>query len=149
MTSSGPITLRLASLADADLLFAWRNDTQSRQASRNVDCVKREEHQSWLSRTLGSDDHRLMIAEVCGKPAGVVRADRVPQGWELSWTVAPQARGHGVGRRMLVMFVSVLEGRLVATIRSDNVASMRMAAAAGLSRLHSAEDPQFEQWARE
>ena|SRR5687767_11114704 len=149
MTSSGSITLRPASPADADLLLAWRNDPQSRIASRNAACVTPDEHQRWLSRTLASADHKLMIAEDCGKPAGVVRADRIAQGWELSWTVAPEARGRGVGRQMLTAFVATLDGRLVATIRRGNAASSRMASAAGLS-LHSfTEDSKFEQWVRE
>jgi RimJ/RimL family protein N-acetyltransferase len=149
MTLSGSITLRRASLADADLLLAWRNDPQSRIASRNAACVQSDEHQGWLSRTLASGDHKLMIAEICGRPAGVVRADRIAQGWELSWTVAPEARGRGVGGRMLAEFVAALEGRLVATIRRDNVASRRIASAAGLSRLAATGNSDFEEWVRE
>jgi UDP-2,4-diacetamido-2,4,6-trideoxy-beta-L-altropyranose hydrolase len=145
----GSIILRPATFADAALLLAWRNDPQSRLASRNTALVQPEEHTAWLSRTLASGDRKLMIAESGGKPAGVVRADRIAQGWELSWTVAPEARGRGVGSQMLVMFVAGLEGRLHATIRKDNGASRRMALAAGLSHRAGSDDPDFEEWVRE
>jgi UDP-2,4-diacetamido-2,4,6-trideoxy-beta-L-altropyranose hydrolase len=149
MTASDSIALRPASLADAELLLAWRNDPQSRLASRSTAVVQPREHREWLSRILASGDHKLMIAESGGRPAGVVRADRIDRGWELSWTVAPEARGRGVGRRMLVTFVAALDGRLAAAIRKDNAASRRMAAAAGLNRLSSSGDPEFEEWVRE
>jgi RimJ/RimL family protein N-acetyltransferase len=146
MNPAGSITLRPASFDDADLLLAWRNDPLSRLASRNTALVKQDEHRAWLSRTLASADHRLMIAEEHGGPAGVVRADRIAQGWELSWTVAPEARGRGIGARMLVMFVEQLEGRLIAMIRKDNAASRRMASAAGLAQIAPADASGFEQW---
>jgi RimJ/RimL family protein N-acetyltransferase len=149
MTDMEQVKLRPASVADSDLLLTWRNDLQTRLASRNSALVTREEHQVWLSRMLASTDHVMQIAEADGSPVGVVRGDRTPQGWELSWTVAPEARGRGIGRRMLTMFVAALEGRLVAVVHKDNIASARMASTAGLICVGPAGEPGFEQWVRD
>jgi RimJ/RimL family protein N-acetyltransferase len=149
MKKARAITLRQVSLADGQLLFAWRNDPEARRNSRSVEPVRWKDHEAWLSRMLGAPDCVIRIVEADGRPVGVVRADRAADGWELSWTVAPDARGHGVGRSMLTMFVTGLDGRLIAVIRKDNVASARIAAAAGLSRLGLADDPDFERWTRE
>jgi RimJ/RimL family protein N-acetyltransferase len=142
------LSLRAVSMADARLLLAWRNDPVTRSASRNGDRVGRDEHEAWLTRMLASADHVIRIAEADGAPVGVVRADRSNDGWKLSWTVAPQARGRGFGSRMLVCFVRSLDGRLLAVIRKDNAGSRKIAAAAGLKHTGGADDPQYEHWTR-
>lgn len=135
-------------MADAPLLLAWRNDAAARQASRNADQVSWSEHEAWLTRMLASTDHLMRIAEADGMPVGVVRADRGDGSWELSWTVAPQARGRGFGSHMLRRFVQSLDGRLVAVIRKDNAASIKIAAAAGLKFEREAGDFGYELWTR-
>ena len=125
--------LRQVTRADAPLLLAWRNDPATREASRQTALVAKHEHEAWLAGVLASAERVIRIAECAGRPVGVVRADRLCQGWELSWTVAPAARGQGIGRRMLTMFAATLEGPLVATMRRGHVASAKMAAAAGFT----------------
>jgi RimJ/RimL family protein N-acetyltransferase len=134
-------------MCDAHLLHAWRNDPETRRASRQGGLVPWEDHLAWLSAVLASPDRVIRIAELAGEPVGVVRADRSADGWELSWTVAPEARSRGIGSNMLKLFAADLDGRLVAAIRHDNPASARIAAAAGLIRVASADDQDFEHWA--
>lgn len=148
MSDSSSLSLRTVSMADAQLLLAWRNDPVTRNASRNDNQVGLDGHEAWLTRMLASADHVLRIAEADGAPVGVVRADRNNDGWELSWTVAPQARGRGFGSRMLACFVQSLDGRLLAVIRKDNAGSKKIAAAAGLKHTGEADDPQYEHWTR-
>lgn len=143
------VTLRPASAADSDLLLAWRNDPLTRRGSRHMGLVPLDEHNAWLTRVLQSPDQVIRIAEAGGEPVGVVRAARSGGEWELSWTVAPLARGRGVGASMLMVFVAGLAGRLTATIRKDNLASAKIAAAAGLKLAGDASDPDFGLWTRE
>ena len=142
------LRLRPAGRADAPLLYAWRNDPDTRLASHATDPIAWSDHVAWLDASLASADRLLRIAEVDGEPVGVVRADRSPGGWELSWTVAPRARSRGIGRRMLCAFVEGLDGRLFASIRRDNVPSAKMAAAAGFVRVGDAEASGFDRWRR-
>jgi RimJ/RimL family protein N-acetyltransferase len=127
------ITLRAATLQDAKLLLLWRNDPQTRLASHNTDEVSLAEHLAWLNQLLSNPARCLFIAELAGVPVGSVRADKDVDGvTELSWTVAASARGQGVGKRMLATALAELTGSVRAEVKVGNVASMKMAEAAGL-----------------
>jgi RimJ/RimL family protein N-acetyltransferase len=143
------LTLRLVTDADAALLMDWRNDAATRSNSRSGEPVHPDQHNAWLSRVISSTDHVIRIAERRGVPVGVVRADRIEGGWELSWTVSPLSRGKGVGGRMLRTFAAGLDGRLAAVIRSDNHASRRIAETAGFRPTGDSPVSNFELWVRE
>lgn len=140
--------LRPATMDDARLLHAWRNDSETRKASRNSDPVSWREHEAWLSAAIASPDRLIRIVWDAHKPVGVVRADRSPEGWELSWTVAPEARGRGIGQRMLRQFAAGFDGRLTAIIRKDNIASAKIAVAAGFVCAGPADVRDFDSWVR-
>ena len=128
--------LRNATLADADLLLAWRNDPRTRAASHRQEVVERERHLRWLTDALARSDLRLFVAEENGVPVGTVRVVDETGVAELSWTVAPEARGRGVGTRMVARLAERERGALRAEVRAGNVASMRIAEAAGLALDH-------------
>ena len=121
------IKLRPATIQDADLLLEWRNDPETRSASHKTAVVQREEHISWLLKTLDNPSRRLLIAEENEVPVGTVRADFSDGVYELSWTVAPDARGYGVGKRMVAQFANQISEPIRAEIKSGNTASARIA----------------------
>lgn len=121
---------------DCDLLLAWRNDPVTRQASRREDAVGREDHVRWLRAVLADPQRQLYIAEEEGRPVGTVRADLSDGVYEISWTVAPSARGAGVGKRMVALLVEQFTGPLRAEVKVGNPASVRIAEATGF-RLQS------------
>lgn len=123
---------RLATLDDADRLFAWRNDPLTRAASHDDGPLEVQSHLAWLKQTLQAPDRTLWIVEREGVAVGNVRSDGDEDGRLLSWTVAPDARGYGFGKRMVIQWVGQLEGRLRAEVRVGNTASARIAEAAGL-----------------
>lgn len=132
MVNHRGVTLRPATAEDAGLLLAWRNDPETRRTSRNTSVVGDDEHRAWLVRALADPTRRLYIAELFGQPAGTVRADRREDAWELSWTVAPDLRGRGLGKDMVVALASQIDGPLVAAIKPGNIASVRIAEAVGM-----------------
>jgi UDP-2,4-diacetamido-2,4,6-trideoxy-beta-L-altropyranose hydrolase len=129
------LRLRPATVADAALLLEWRNDEATRLASHNTGVVTPEDHARWLDALLRDPSRRLFIAEVNGDPVGSVRADRDPDGacHELSWTVAPAARGRGMGVRMVQLLLAEVSGPVRAEVKPGNQASVRIAEAAGLA----------------
>ncbi|OQB75894.1 MAG: hypothetical protein BWX92_02310 [Deltaproteobacteria bacterium ADurb.Bin135] len=126
------IRLRPATMKDADILLEWRNDPETRKASHNTAEVQRNDHISWLSRTLGNPDRRLYVAEENGDPVGTVRADFSDGVWELSWTVSPRARGRGVAKRMVAVLANEISDPIRAEVKTGNISSARIAEHAGM-----------------
>ena len=124
--------LRPATMDDADALLAWRNDPATRALSHNKANVEPHVHMEWLARSLASPDRRLLIAERTGVPVGTVRADLSNGVYELSWTVAPQARGQGVAKEMVAMAAAQIKETIRAQVLRGNEASVQVALNAGM-----------------
>lgn len=129
------IELRAATLEDAQLLLDWRNDDVTRANSHNIGMVTMADHLLWLERVLADSRRQLYIATSAGKPVGTLRADHYGDVCELSWTVAPSARGTGVGKQMVAQLASTIPGPLTAKVKPDNKASARIAEHAGMRLL--------------
>ena len=139
LLTDGYVVLRPGEWRDRDDLLAWRNDPLTRSFSRNQDSVAPETHEIWLKGVLASESRLLFIAEVDGEPVGTVRADFSTE-CELSWTVAPSARGQGIGARMVSILARVIDGPLVAEVRVGNPASIRIAESLGMQPVAEADD---------
>jgi len=143
------LVLREARIEDARALLEWRNDPETRARSFTTAEVPGDEHMEWLRRVLSDPEITLYIAELDGVRVGTVRLERnrVPGGLcEISWTVAPGARGRGIGKKMVAGAVSGLSVAATARIRHGNTASERIARAAGF-RLEG-EDDDATYWRR-
>lgn len=133
--SEALITLRAATMADAPRLLAWRNDPATRTASLTPDEVSRQDHMAWLEKTLASSARTLWIAESGISCVGTARLDITPERQELSWTVAPEARGKGYGRAIVSAALAQTKGPVRARIRPENKASQAIARACGFTRV--------------
>ena len=101
--STARVTLRRATRDDAALLRAWRNDDATRAMSLSTELVSEATHTTWLDATLSSEMRRLFVATAEGALVGQVRLDDIGAGaLELSLTVAPEARGRGLGADLLL-----------------------------------------------
>lgn len=138
------ITLRRATLDDTQRLFDWRNDPITCANSVNTEPVQWDGHVNWLKKSLVSEDRKLLVAEIDGVPVGTVRYDRHPNGWELSWTVSPEHRGRGVGRKMVQAALDELPAHY-ATIKRENIASQKIAKSVGFAL---SKDDDLQEWVR-
>ena len=129
------VTLRPATMADADRLLAWRNDPETRANSWNTHAVTKEAHEQWLRRaveTPGVHGKYVFIAEADGQPVGTGRLEWTPgvHGIEVSLMVAPEHRRRGYGTAILCALRTEVaqrgwaRARLVAAIKPGNVASI-------------------------
>jgi RimJ/RimL family protein N-acetyltransferase len=138
----GP-SVRPATEADSALLLAWRNDPETRAWSRTTDPVAPADHQAWLERSLRNPDRRLLVAEQDHKPVGTVRFDRDGRHWEVSITVAPEARGRKLAVPILLAAERVLEPHVTvrACVHRDNAASRSLFRRAGYQEEQAADGP--------
>ena len=126
------VTLRSANIDDSQTLLDWRNDSETRRASHNLNKVTLDDHVTWLSKVLNSTNRKLLIAEKGGAPVGTVRADFGEGSWELSWTVAPDSKGQGVAKQMVLLLANTISEPIRAEIKSGNIASRRVAEFSGM-----------------
>jgi spore coat polysaccharide biosynthesis predicted glycosyltransferase SpsG/RimJ/RimL family protein N-acetyltransferase len=132
------LTMRRASMADAETLLRWRSDPVTRRHSRDHAEISLDQHRDWLQSSVERDDRILLIASDADGDVGTVRWDLVGDGeWEVSITVAPERRGEGWARRLLDdgerTLVHPREDvyALVAGVHQDNAASLRLFQRAG------------------
>lgn len=138
------LSFRLATMDDLETLYEWRNDPLTRRASLENTEVKLDSHREWLADTLRRSDRKLYIAERDGHPVGTVRLDSQGDSFEMSWTVAPSARGHGMGKLMVSAMINRVGGLITARIRTDNIPSIAIARAAGM--VFQREDGELTYW---
>jgi spore coat polysaccharide biosynthesis predicted glycosyltransferase SpsG/RimJ/RimL family protein N-acetyltransferase len=162
-TSDAPVVARPATLEDSSLLLRWRNDPATREVSRSSDLVSWEGHSTWYERTLGNPRRELYVVERGATPVGTVRFDALESSgaaddpaaagateeWEVSITLAPEARGHGLSRPVLNAGEDAFgqrhpEATVVAAILPDNAPSQRLFAGAGYVLDPDRDDGDFE-----
>lgn len=127
------MNLRIASMDDARLLYEWRNDPLTRASCFSTAEIDFASHCLWLACSLASDTRKLYVAVIEGVPVGTTRCDFADGVSQLSWTVAPEARGKGHGMRMVRLLAERIPGPLRAEIKAGNAASERIALAAGMT----------------
>ena len=142
--------LRRATLDDAKMLFDWRNDPQTRANSISTGEVDWQGHVGWLDRSLSNPNRTIFIALNNEFPVGTIRFDSDPSKSEveLSWTVAPEARGKGYGQAMVQVGTKLpaLKGqKILARIKPNNLPSIRIAEKAGF-RKSTVDSNEITEW---
>lgn len=124
------VILRKATLADAKVLLRWRNDAATMAGAGQGAPISFEEHVEWFA-SYGQAGRHLYVAYWRHLVIGTGRIDKDFETAWLFWTVAPEHRGRGYGRRLiksLVQEARVLGYRsLGAKIRASNAISLKLA----------------------
>lgn len=128
------MNIRKATIEDAEILFNWRNNLDTRLASHTNDELSFDAHRAWLELSLKNPMRCLLIAEEAGKAIGTVRIDQHNDAAYLSWTVAPEARGRGVAKQMVKKVVEEMAGTQAvrAEVKEGNISSVKVAKDAGM-----------------
>jgi L-amino acid N-acyltransferase YncA len=126
------IKYRKATKEDSLILWQWRNDELTRVSSLNPEFISLDKHSQWFEASLHSQSRIIYIAELEDKPIGTLRTDLVHESlYELSWTVAPEFRSRGLGKKMLSGFVNTISYDFCARIKQNNKSSIRISEHAG------------------
>lgn len=131
------LTLRVATLDDARLLFEGRNAEQVRAVSVNQAPLLWEDHLRWLQAALASSDRLLLIAQAVVGDIGVVRYDREGVTAEVSIYLFAQRFALGWGRYLLQAGERAVHEywpelqQIDASVQPDNPASLALFRGAG------------------
>lgn len=131
------VTLRRAAIEDVRLLYDWRNDKEVRLKSLNTNPLNWDEHVGWFTeRLVLTHNETIWIAEDDdGSPYGSGRILLTDDGLgTISVVIAPERRGHGLGRQLIVLLADKIRQMKVvpvARIVRGNVASLKAFTASG------------------
>ncbi len=95
------ITLRAASAADCDDLWAWRNAAVVRRFSGSSEAIPIEQHRQWFHAALANPDRSIVLGEIDGQVAGVLRYDREGEVATISIYLTPDFMGQGLGAALI------------------------------------------------
>lgn len=143
------IELRPADALDAERLFRWANDPDTRAGSLSTAPIPWDDHVAWLDRVLASPAIDLRVACLDGEPIGQVRLDRDAEGTTLHYSLAPEHRGRRLAAPLLIAATSertsgpgrdqaprgpeVPRLAVRARVKADNLASRRAFELAGIA----------------
>ncbi|MBX0331665.1 UDP-2,4-diacetamido-2,4,6-trideoxy-beta-L-altropyranose hydrolase [Pontibacter sp. HSC-14F20] len=133
------LKLRLAKPADLHLLFDWANDPEVRRHSFNSEPIPLENHIRWFQAKLDNPDTILYLAEADGTPAAHIRFDINSSTAKISYLIAADFRGNGLGHTVLLKGIQqLLEDRpdvqlVEGLVQQDHKASVRSFEKAGFA----------------
>ncbi len=142
---SSRLRLRPALVAHAYALWIWANDPATRAASFGRPRIEWSGHLEWLTAQLADPAVLILVAEsTSGCPCGVVRLETHDQ-WttaRLSYGLAPEARGQGLGRTLVVAGLDALRAlhpvtQVHAAVSTSNAPSLRILRQLGWSESHT------------
>src|SRR5712691_1473229 len=135
------LVCREAGIDDAELLWRWANDAETRRNAFSKSTIPFDEHFAWLERRLRLDATRIWIFSDEDTPVGQVRFDIVGEAAEIDISVAPERRGRGYGKAMLTGAIDRLRAEHGArftpraSVLEANAASLRMFRACGFTEV--------------
>ena len=140
------MTLRPATQRDDRILFEWANDPTVRAASFNTAPISWEEHQAWLQSRLEDPRTQIYVADHAGQPVGMSRFALDGTNAVISVSLASEARGRGLGERLIALashrlFAETGATSIDAWIRPGNAASVHAFVAAGYMRRETRTTP--------
>lgn len=137
IATSDSLRLRHATLADADLIWRWANETGVRDSSFSSAEIPWSDHIDWYRRKLLDASTLIYIAEDAqGRPVGLVRFDQEDSVCIISVSVSANRRGKGLGTRLIQagcehLFETTSAETVAAYIKPENMASIRAFKRAG------------------
>ncbi len=132
------LAVRPATMDDTAMVYAWRNDPETRKTAADARPFDYAAHEKWMRATLSNPRRHLLIACVGAQPVGTIRFDEGDgQAATVSLYLAPDWPGLGLGGKMLASGENYLASRiqgkckLRATVIPGNDRSRRMFEGAG------------------
>lgn len=138
------LNLRKATEADAEILFRWRNEPQTRANSFHTDSIPYEEHVAWFRAALRSSAQEIYIFCDGDVPIGQVRLSGAEDVATISYSIDSVFRAQGYGQAMLRCMENLCVERgtpniLRGYVKQKNIASQVIFEALGYTRENTAD----------
>ncbi len=123
--------LRDATMQDAELLFAWANESSVREQSFCTDRIGFYAHMEWMAHMLAQKNARQYIFMCGSTPAGQARVTVNGEEADIGYSVCLEKRCMGYGTEMLGLLVQQVEKdfpsvkRLCGKVKPGNIASQK------------------------
>lgn len=136
------LTHRKATLADCRLYWHWANDPEVRRSAFNSDPISWEKHQEWFAARVSDPNTILLIFESRYGPVGQIRLDGDTAQMRISYSVACQYRGKGIGKKIVSKVIAAtppFATRFLAEVKKENLTSANIFEKLGFLRSDLAE----------
>ena len=136
------IMLRMATMDDCEAIYKWRNAEETRRHIFNSEPISLDEHRRWFMESLENPNRQILIAELCGRSAGVLRYDIDGRLAIISIYTAPGIKGYGIGTQIIRTGSNWLHRhfpdvhKIQAKVLPKNVVSKKAFVSAGYTELH-------------
>lgn len=133
-TSQRRVVLRPADMGDAEVLWKWANDPETRRSASDRPVVPWENHLAWLTGQLASEQVKIWIGiDGDARKIGSIRFDTRDR-WttaRLSYVVDPDSRGRQLARKLVAYGTSLLlserpDVEIWADVMDENTRSLRV-----------------------
>lgn len=130
------LCLRKATRDDAETLFRWRNDPDTRENSFQTEPIPYEGHVAWLDKTLRDSAQEIYILCEGDTPIGQVRLSMETGIATVSYSIDVAYRAQGYGKAILQLAENLCVERgkscvLRGYVKKKNVASQMIFEALG------------------
>ena len=140
------VSVRHATMADAQLYFHWANDAAVRANSFQSETIQWQDHASWFERTLASADNMLLLYSIGSAAVAQIRLKLELNKAIISYSVDVRFRGQGLGTWILEHIalrvaadkpqLNCIEG----WVKKTNASSVRAFIASGYTNADETED---------
>ena len=138
--------LRNAALEDLEITYTWANQPQIRQYAFKKGFIPLEEHSKWFAGKIKDENciFKLLISE--GEPVGSIRYDVKGEEGLISYLIAPDLTGRGLGTKLHELSIFDLEKErndiksIKGLVKKENIASIRIFEKLGFDKIELDKD---------
>ena len=124
--------------SDALLYWHWANEERVRECAFNQEFIDWDEHKKWFDDCINNKDIILVLIKSNFGSIGQVRFEQTDLGSTISYSLAKQFRGLGLGKVILKKAIDYLQNELsftlIGEVKYGNIASKKVFESLGFKR---------------
>ncbi|MDB5210961.1 MAG: hypothetical protein JWQ30_1788 [Sediminibacterium sp.] len=135
------ICLEEATAKDCELLYNWANDAEVRSMSIDHRPIVWSDHVKWFEKKLADTNTKIFILKDDQQRVGQIRLENKNDEWVIGYSIAAGCRGKGYGGKIIELALEkISKGVLIAFVKPENSASIKIFATVGFTELGFTED---------